>query len=131
MCLETDREYTKKILRPGEKWHYLYKFIMDSTDFLDDFYTMKTRVFYIMHGWTEERRCQECGKIIRKNMRSIYEKFPDFCSVKCSRPSSMKKSILTLQSKYGEECKYSFNIPGLVERNMEIKRKNFEAKKEI
>ena len=129
MCLETDREYAKKILRPGEKWHYLYKFIMDSTDFLDDFYTMKTRVFYIIHGWKEERRCQECGKIIRKNMRSIYEKFPDFCSVKCSRPSSMKKSISTLQSKYGEDCKYSFNIPGMVERNTEIRRKNFEAKK--
>ena len=128
-CLEEEREYAKKVLRPGEKWHYLYKFIMDSTDFLDDFYTMKTRIFYMLHGWKEERRCAECGKIIRKNMRSIYEKFPDFCSIKCSKPTASKKSIATLQSKYGEDCKYSFNIPGLVEHNVAIRKANFEARK--
>lgn len=130
-CIEENREYVKVIMRPGGKWHYLYKFIMDSTRFLDDFYTFKTRVFFILRGWKEERRCAECGKVIRKNMRSIYEKFPDFCSIKCSRPTIYAKSMVTLKKKYGIDCKCVFNIPNILEKSLTTRKKNFEERKRI
>lgn len=129
-CLENHREYAKQIFRPGEKYHYLYRYIMDSTSFLDDWYTLKTRVFYILHGWREEQRCKECGNIIRKNMRSIYEKFPDYCSIKCSKPEAVKHTMETFYRKYGVRCISPINLPGVAEKSAKIRKMNFIAKKQ-
>jgi hypothetical protein len=129
--IKTHREYSNILKRPNSDFHYLYKFVIDNTKFLDDFYNFKTRVLFVLNDWKEERKCNACGNIIKKNMRSIYEKFPEYCSAKCTHCEEVsKKRKETLKKHYGYNVKYPYDVKEILDKCVKSRKEYFISKKQ-
>lgn len=67
-----------------EKNPLMMQFIMDSTKFLDDRFTLLTRVYYVLNGLTDIVRCEVCGKPMYKNAPNLTAGIYPNCSRKCA-----------------------------------------------
>lgn len=79
-----------------DRYHELMDYIKEHTKPLnDEFYTIATRVFWILHDITEFPKCDTCGVEIRDNVYSVIMGYDEnrnrnkshkykFCSMKCA-----------------------------------------------
>jgi hypothetical protein len=81
--------------------------INEQTPLLQDpFYTLKTKIYWILNDITDFPKCKVCGKPLSyKNIISTTEGYKSTCSVKCaaSNPERIKKIKATCLEKYGTD----------------------------
>lgn len=104
---EHSRTYTK-ILEHNQKYKELLKFINDNTPLLKDkFYTLKTKIFWILNDIHEFPKCRTCGnKLDKVNVFRLHEpSIYHYCSGKCRKNNETVKLHCkqNLLKKYGVE----------------------------
>lgn len=104
---EHSRTYTQ-ILEHNQKYKELLKFINDNTPLLKDkFYTLKTKIFWILNDIHEFPKCRTCGnKLDKVNVFRLHEpSIYHYCSGKCRKNNETVKLHCkqNLLKKYGVE----------------------------
>lgn len=97
--------WTRTILAKDNS--YLVSFINENTPLLSDsFYTLGTKIYWILNNITEFPKCKTCGKpLTNKNVNAISGYVRQYCSMKCSRssPESIAKCKRTKLEHFGNE----------------------------
>ena len=103
--------YVRQLKCIGAQGHskdrrYLLKWVFDKTNMLDDEYTIPTRCFWIIHGYTDFPKCwnfEECHNTLKhQNINTIYNGYRTCsCSKACREKYRVMKTRQTLLNTYG------------------------------
>ena len=89
---------------------YLIDYIISVTPKLDNFYTLGTRIYWVLNGLTDFPKCKNCGKPLEKINVCIKTGYTrQYCGYKCLNTSEEKmyKVKQTCLKKYGVENPYA------------------------
>ncbi len=128
MSEEAQRERVKEIVRNSSHGNWrkritddaeLLKFVMDATSFLDDRFTLLTRVYYVMNGFREIVKCENCGQPMFKNARDLSVGVSPNCSKECAgrNKRTRERYRRTCNERFG--CDNAFQSEGVKEKSRE------------
>jgi hypothetical protein len=112
--IKNNKKNYPKILK-SKKYNWLYAKVLKNTKFLDDpFFKISTKIYCIVNNISSLPRCNECGKILKRNIQTFELGFGiPFCNTKCANKNTLIKEKIkqTCLERYGvENAMYSEEI---------------------
>ena len=82
-------------------------------------FTLKTKINWILNNIISIPKCHFCHKDLKLNSVSYNNNYNVWCSAKCRANDDLYKEIYSksLETKYGQNIKYSWQIPGVKEKS--------------
>ena len=83
---------------------YLDWIILNTNQLKDPYYTLKTKLYWILYGITAFPRCKICGKpILNWNVKSLTKPYNSYCCIRCKAKDKKikEKRQQTCLKKYG------------------------------
>lgn len=130
------RNFSRMIESKGFKGRYedrsrLAEYVRSATPLLDDpFYTVKTKVYWILHRMEDFPKCEICGKPVADwNVKKLKDPYRRFCSAECQYAckATQDKIRSTCRERYGTDNVFQRRdiMESIASRQDEIKRKKY------